>query len=195
MLLTVDPTVLDFREDYPWLSIDLLEAIYANPNIDITWKDVPCMDFVVTMRTDRPDFFRHVIVSHKMENHQRRDGVQEHLQWEQDEAREMGWGYCVLSRGERWEFEVSTASYLISLIEGVALNDVHEQARVVAELIETKNRQQPLDRLLDSVSKVVPCDLNSSYAMFAASVCLGFLSLDLTARCGPLWPLKLASTE
>jgi hypothetical protein len=195
MLLTVDPSVLDFREEYPWLPIDLLEAIHANPNIYVKWEDIPCMDFVVTMRSDRPDVFRHVIVSHKMENHQRRDGVQKQLLWERDEAQGMGWGYCVFSRGERWEFEVSTASYLISLIEGVALNDCHEHARVVASLIARKNRQQSLDRLLDSVSKVVPCDLNSSYTMFAASVCLGFLSLDLTARCGPLWPLKLAPAE
>jgi hypothetical protein len=189
-LWDVTPYVLDYREQYPWVSDDLLRQIRLFPDVKISRDKLRTVDFVLTLlREDRS--IGYSVVSFKPAAQCQKPQVQRRLQSEENNCLDFGWTYDRCTEENLKPEEINSAKQIMSWAGDVPFDEVHCEAKVISDYVRTKNRGQPLDDLLAGAAFELNTSFDGAYQMFAAAVCLGYLPLKLDEKLSLTNPLSL----
>jgi hypothetical protein len=189
-LLDIFPRVLDYREQYPWVSKDFLQYVIEHENEPIPRNRLRTLDFVVTLRGPN-NSLQYVVLSCKPSADLCKKEVQRRLKSEQFECAEYGWPWRLCTEKNLDAVTIKSAMQLTRWAGGIAFDDSHEQAIAVSSLVKQRNRGQTLDELLLEVCQAAGIEFNAAYALFSAAVCLGYLSIKLSDRLNNWRPVTL----
>jgi hypothetical protein len=194
MLLEVDPWVVDYREQYPRASDDLLAAIVASPSDRVLRNKVFTLDFVVTYQNRQSAELHYGVLSVKASRAEtKKKSVQRRFAREREDAMSRNWAWNCVVKEELDATAVLAAERLIRWGGAFAYRDCQDVARKLASIVGKVNSGQPLDDLLNDVSKRLGMSLDDAYQYFAMAVCFGLIAVDLKKGLDsrlPLCPLE-----
>ena len=189
-LLDVCPDVIDYREQYPWVSDELLACLAKNPHAEIPRNKLRTLDFVVTLPALN-NTLRYTVISCKTYKDSLRPDVKRRLENEKHDCKQYGWNWILCTENNLNPESVRSAMRLVRWVTCIDIDNAHDLAFILARLVEQKNRGQSLDELLVEVGYHLGIKHDSAYGLFATAVCLGFLALKLDSRLDTWRPITI----
>ncbi len=190
MLLEVNPWVVDYREQYPRPSDELLAAIVADPSDPVLRSKVATLDFVATYQTQQSTDFHYGVLSVKDTRAETmKKEVQRRFNREREDASSRGWEWSCVVKEELDVTAVISAARLIRWGGAFIYRDRYDIARKLASIVTKANLKQTLDEILVSASRRLGTPLDDAYQYFAMAVCFGFIAVDLKRGLGSRMPL------